>query len=308
MDLPAFALFMEELARVDGAFAWCVNLGAGANLFSGFMEPSLASELFADSTACVAGSGMVSGMVVEEGSNYRVNGTWKYASGAAHATLFSLNAPLSNQSGTSVVSFLIPKSGVLVQDTWHVLGLKASGSNDFEVPGTLVPKDYAFSLLGPSKHQKGTLYRFPFMVLAEINMLVMLTGLCMRFAELSFAYLEERKASHASSAIQCFSDFKRMNQACESAFLESRKVVFKQLERIWQKVSLQMQVEDTELTEFSTAVNTCAQKSREWVDALYPFLGMEVVFGTELNRVWRDFKTGSQHALLRPMLPNSEDI
>src|SRR5690606_38189106 len=70
MALPQFARFMETLAIIDGSFAWNVNLGAGANMFAGFMDQPIAAEIFSSERACVAGSGAVGGTAKRQNGGY----------------------------------------------------------------------------------------------------------------------------------------------------------------------------------------------------------------------------------------------
>src|SRR5690606_6180124 len=76
MPLPDFALFMEKLAQIDGSFAWNVNLGAGANMFAGFLDPATAKKLFSSKKTCVAGSGAVGGTAKKVEGGYVVQGNW----------------------------------------------------------------------------------------------------------------------------------------------------------------------------------------------------------------------------------------
>src|SRR5690554_2260480 len=108
MPLPEFAAMMEMLAAIDGSFAWNVNLGAGANMFAGFMEQTPASEIFKSERTCVAGSGAATGTAKIKDDGYIINGYWKYASGSAHANFFSLNAQLVDSETDEFASFLIP--------------------------------------------------------------------------------------------------------------------------------------------------------------------------------------------------------
>src|SRR5690554_961124 len=120
MSLPQFAKMMEKLATIDGSFAWNVNLGAGANMFAGFMEQIAASEIFKSERTCVAGSGAVMGTAKIKDDGYIINGYWKYASGSAHANYFSLNAQLEDSKPDEYASFLVPAKEVKVIDTWQV--------------------------------------------------------------------------------------------------------------------------------------------------------------------------------------------
>src|SRR5690606_22361265 len=118
MPLPGFARLMERLAYVDGSFAWNVNLGAGANMFAGFMDQEEAARIFKDPKACVAGSGARTGTARAVDQGFVIDGSWKYASGSAHATYFSLNAVLDGAGGEAFRSFLVPASGVKICDSW----------------------------------------------------------------------------------------------------------------------------------------------------------------------------------------------
>src|SRR5690606_26726753 len=167
MTLPRFAELMENLAMVDGSFAWNVNLGAGANMFAGFMEQNTAAEIFASEKTCVAGSGSIGGTAKRKDNGFIINGHWTYASGSAHASYFSLNAQLLDSDKDEYASFLVPAADVEILNTWDVFGMKATSSCDFEVKNVWVPESYFFNLQKPSIAVNSTLYRFPFMLLAE---------------------------------------------------------------------------------------------------------------------------------------------
>lgn len=61
MPVPEQLHIYEDAARLDGSFGWTVILGAGAWLFSGFMNQAFAREIFSDPAACTAGSGYPAG-------------------------------------------------------------------------------------------------------------------------------------------------------------------------------------------------------------------------------------------------------
>src|SRR5690606_1282196 len=136
-----------------------------------------ASKIFLRERVCVAGSGAISGTAERKNGGFIINGYWKYASGSAHATHFSLNARLLDSDEGEFASFLVPAADVEVLNTWNVFGMKATSSCDFKVSGVWIPEDYIFSLQAPSTTVNSSLFRFPFVLLAEINMLVMTTGL-----------------------------------------------------------------------------------------------------------------------------------
>ena len=303
MDLVDFALLMEEMARVDGSFAWAVNLGAGANMFAGFMKPAVAKEIFGSEKACVAGSGAVGGEAEKKKEGFMINGRWKYASGAKHATHFSFNSPIDGDVN-NIKSFLMPLKYVEILETWQVMGLKATSSCDFIVENGWVPHDYSFDLQEPSPYSRKTLYRFPFMILAEINMLVMLTGLAKSFFEQCMQIAEGKiRKTHSSQNLLLKEPlFEKKSKQLLQRFEDKRKVVFGLLEQIWNKVGKEEEIGKEEEEQFTNSVLESAVASRKMVDGIYPLMAMSVVFEkSKINRTWRDFKVASQHALLSEM-------
>lgn len=305
MSLLEFAVFMEKLASIDGSFAWNVNLGAGANMFAGFMDPGVALEIFKSERSCVAGSGAVTGEARIKGEGYIINGSWKYASGSAHANYFSLNARLVDSDKEEYASFLVPAHEVKLMDTWKVFGMKATSSCDFSVHNVWVPKGFCFDLQKPSSVVQSPLYRFPFMLLAEINMLVMVNGLAIHFYKLVKELSKERvihnKKLNQFIRLSDSAQFIEVLNEVSSVFWNNRGRTFNLLDGLWNEVCLNKQLSPDLSEKFSESVSITAKSARQLVDTLYPYLGMKVIFtDTEISRVYRDFKVASQHALLSP--------
>ncbi|MFB5945232.1 hypothetical protein [Albibacterium profundi] len=287
LDLPSFARLMERFAEVDGAIAWVINLGAGANMFSGFMEKQAARDIFSNKRTCVAGSGAATGTALSRDGSFVIDGHWKYASGSAHANWFSLNAMIDG--GDTYKSFLVPRNQVEILDTWHVYGLKATTSCDFKIANALVPSDFQFDLQNASDKRESPLYRFPFMILAEINMLVMLTGMTMNFSKKVLQY-----TSGKSITLPWYDE-----EICRVK--ESRDRVFEMLDMLWAGIVAGTDVDEKLSRKFSVEVNEAANLCRMLVDKLYVYTGMSAVFeGNEISRIYRDFKVASQHGLLFP--------
>lgn len=296
VDLPTFVRFMEYLAGINGSLAWCVNLGAGANMFSGYMEPKVADALFRNPQTCIAGSGAQSGIARSEGEHYIINGSWKYASGAHHATHFSFNAKVDDKQSPAFLSFIIPREQVHVLNTWHTTGLMATSSHDFFINKGIIPIDYAFDLTKETQHNHGSLYRFPFQMLAEINILAVSVGLARRFTELAKEVRAAKVSEHTS-----YEKFNSVSNQLEEQFIVVNTNMHRYLHRLWDENKQGILDEKKDGALFTDHIIQSADAARALVDGLYPYLGMQsIVSDHEINRVWRDFKTASQHALLSP--------
>src|SRR5699024_7385086 len=141
MSALEIALLFEALAYADGSLGWAINLGAGANMFLGYLAKDVSKELSQNKKLWFAGSGAITGKAIEVEEGYKLSGHWSYASGSLYATHFTANAYLYDESKKPIIdengkhvfrSFLFPAEKVEILDTWHTMGLRASCSNDYK--------------------------------------------------------------------------------------------------------------------------------------------------------------------------------
>lgn len=182
LSLPEVLKIEEALAYVDGSVAWVVTLCAGAGWFVGFADQSFIAPLLKDNNFCVAGSGAVGTADVVPGG-FKINGSWKYASGSLHATVFTVNCKI-NTTGEVRSFFLLPGE-VTVRRTWNSMGMVATGSNSFDVKDQLVGTERQFIIRPENAVLKDDIYQYPFLQLAETTLAVNISGMALRFIELS---------------------------------------------------------------------------------------------------------------------------
>jgi alkylation response protein AidB-like acyl-CoA dehydrogenase len=72
-------------------------------------------------------------------------------------------AALKDRSGISQppLCCYFPRQQVTIHDTWHVSGLRGTGSSDFEVTDAFVPQQHTHDFIAPLPSQSGILYRIP---------------------------------------------------------------------------------------------------------------------------------------------------
>lgn len=288
LSLPEGLRIEEELARIDGSLGWTVTLCSGANWFVGFLRPEIAVELFADRRVCLAGSGRPDGVARVMGDNYEVTGSWKYATGAPHATAFTANCRierdgvlLENEDGSPVVrAFLFLREEVMIQEDWEVMGMIATASHSFSVRGLRIGEDRCFRIDGKAAFLPQAIYQYPFQAFAEATLAVNHSGMAARFFEL------------------CGVDGERLRMVRESFYAI--------VQTSWEECVRGREVPSELLAAIGEASRRLAAESRRLVDELYPYCGLRAARpGAEINRVWRDLHTASQHPLLRPATPIS---
>ena len=309
LALPSAVRMFEALAYTDANVGWCVNLGAGANIFAGYLQRKTAEKIFRSSTVCCAGSGAITGTAFKAKDGYILSGKWKYASGAKHATHFTANATLLNEKGkplndtTNFLSFIFPAKEVKVFNDWQPIGLKATSSNSFEVKNIFVPEKHTFSLLAPSEHAQYPIYKFPFLEMAVVNMTVMLTGMAIRFIELYNELAKGKRLNHQSELLKDNKTARKIYKKTTADFYQNREDLFRQLENVWSIYHQQKEAGSLQLLGLRKAAAKAAASSRTVVNELYPLCGMSILdTNTELNKVWRDFSVACLHYLVSPLL------
>ena len=74
-----------------------------------------------------------------------MTGRWPFGSGAHHATQFMGLCGVKNPDGREeTICCTFAAKDVRVIDTWHVSGLRGTGSCDFEVTKLHVPTEHTF--------------------------------------------------------------------------------------------------------------------------------------------------------------------
>ena len=98
---------------------------------------------------------------------YRIAGRAPFVSNCYDANWFAMAAVVSGgeDEGTpDMVMVYFPRESGQIIDTWHVLGMRGTGSNDVSVDDVFVPQARTFPMVPefePGSHYQGPLYRFP---------------------------------------------------------------------------------------------------------------------------------------------------
>jgi 3-hydroxy-9,10-secoandrosta-1,3,5(10)-triene-9,17-dione monooxygenase len=95
-----------------------------------------------DATTLVSSSYQPVGKVEKAEGGFYLSGQWSFSSGCDHCDWVFLGALIFGPEGTppEYRTFLVPKSDYTIVDTWHTLGLKATGSQDIKVERAFVPE------------------------------------------------------------------------------------------------------------------------------------------------------------------------
>ncbi len=160
---------LEAIATANASVGWCAMIAATTALNAAFMAPEDAAVVYADPLTITGGVFAPMGKAVVEGDAYRVSGRWQWGSGSANCTWLCGGCTVWEggemkrlASGAPDIRMMVfPASEATLHDTWHVMGLKGTGSGDIEVRDILVPKGRSVSLFSDAPRENGRLFKFP---------------------------------------------------------------------------------------------------------------------------------------------------
>jgi alkylation response protein AidB-like acyl-CoA dehydrogenase len=317
LALPDAVRLEEAIAAVDGSMGWTVTLCAGAGWFAGFLPPRLAREVLATPRVCLAGSGAPTGHADIEGEGYRIDGHWDYASGAPMATHFTFNAILREQGqvlldaagNPRIKAFVVPAALVDIVPDWRSIGLRATASHGYRVRKGWIHRDHGFDIDPARAREQGPLYRFPFLAFAFVTLSANVAGMAGHFIDLAEECLRHRRNRSAGRGISGRGEPLIEVPAVRAVLASSRaqcdaarERFYAQLDATWARVLAEGRVADAEAAALQALSMAWVAASRHAVDTLYPYCGLYAARAdSDINRVWRDFHTASQHALLTPL-------
>jgi alkylation response protein AidB-like acyl-CoA dehydrogenase len=311
MALPEVVRLEEAIARADGSMGWTVTLCAGAGWFAGFLAPRLAREILATPQVCLAGSGAPTGHAEREGEGWRITGLWDYASGAPMATHFTFNAvlrergaPLLDDAGNPrIQAFVVPAALVEIVPRWRSIGLRATASHAYRVAGEWVHAEHGFEIDPARATERGPLYRFPFLPFAFVTLSANVAGMAHRFVELAaecIAHRRNRFGGQGEPLIEVPA-VRALLDATRAQLDAVRGRFYARLDAAWAQAAAGLPVGAEDAAQMQALSMEWVDASRRAVDALFPYCGLFAMReDAPINRVWRDFHTASQHALLTP--------
>lgn len=149
VDLVTLSKTTEIIASADASAGWCVGQGGGCAMSAAYLAPDVAKRLFGPRNAVLAWGAGVAGTAVEVSGGYRVSGKWSFASGSRHATLLGAHSKVVDENGKprlradgrpADLTALFPRAKATIHDVWHVVGLKGTGSDSYEIKDLFVPE------------------------------------------------------------------------------------------------------------------------------------------------------------------------
>ena len=302
---------IERLAYAHASAAWCAFIGAGS---TGFVAAQLPDSGIQDVLSrsggawpVFAGSPATGGTAERVPGGYRITGRWAWASGIGHATwvragfmVMEKGEPVRGENGLPrMLAAVIPVADLVVEDSWHTMGLRGTGSAHFNSPGIIVPEDRTFDFLQPVARRGGVLFQLPVLGFFGPAFSGFFQGLGRRALDEIAQIAQTKTRVMAGTRIAERGVFQRDLALADGKLRAARLLLHHELAALWQRLYDGRPASEIENNRVLLAFAHNAQMGVEAVDMAFRYGGGEAIFlESPLQRIKRDIEAGAQHILV----------
>ena len=297
----------EELAKAEASVAWFVWNNWLACFFSRFLADSVRSRVFGDPSQLHAGSTRPSGRAVVEDIGFRVSGRWSLVSGCVHAEWIFLSCLVEKDGEVLMAApgvaemrvVFIPKGSYEIVDTWHVGGLRGTGSHDLVVENVRVPAERTFSPGDPTRVER-PIGRVPIGCTMSAGNAAMCLGVAQATLD---AVLDLGHTKVTADPVPDLRD-RPSNQSAVAAtsarIAAARRQVHHALRSLWRTVESGRTWTDEDLADVWSAAVTTAMECRSAVTTMYAVAGTTALYtDCVIERAHRDIHAILQHVVVQ---------
>ena len=170
LDLLSVLEIWTEISRADASTGWTMMAGSAATAGAyGYVGKACADQIFGGKEPRLVGGMFGPGGTSRIGSDgIEYQGRFSFGSGCRNAEWFGGGSIVMNGAkpdigpdGTPrVLICFVPRSKVVVQENWDVMGLRATGSIDYQVPLQTIHPDFTVERVGAKQQRGGPLFGF----------------------------------------------------------------------------------------------------------------------------------------------------
>ncbi len=297
---------LESLAARDGSTGWCAMIAATTSIVAGWLPAEWAEEIYGPEDSVTGGFAAPMGRATVTDEGLRVSGRWAWGSGSHHCTWLgggtlvvdAGGTPTGRADGLTAPFVFFSMDQVTLLDTWHVAGLKGTGSVDYTVTDAFVPGGRWVDMTRPARIGR-PLYRMPFFGSLAIGVASVMLGLARRAIDELIGLAEKHPQGSARSLAQR-APIQADLAAAVADHRSARLLLDDAIERVWASASAG-EVPGADRVALRLAATNAALNSAAAVDRCYHAAGGSAVYeSSPLQRVFRDVHVATQHAMVAP--------
>jgi alkylation response protein AidB-like acyl-CoA dehydrogenase len=308
LDLPAYIQVIEELGKADASTAWMVNQGGIFATYAARMPRDVARSIWIDTPrAVVANSPAPTGKAVVVPGGFRVTARQGFSTGCRHARWLAAHSQVIENGEVRLEPngqpearyILVPAAEAEVLDTWHVRGMRGTGTHHFAVNDVFVPAERTVNSVAAPLLETGALYRIPRTLLFGSGDASVALGVA-RSAVETFSELAGAKTPRAMKGLLRDQPMVQADIGHAEAHVRSGRAFLAEAVRdVWAAATAGTLTLDHRAT-LRLATTHAIRLAVKVVDTVYNAAGATAVYeGNLLQRHFQDIHVISQHLQAR---------
>ncbi|MGP8434395.1 acyl-CoA dehydrogenase family protein [Paraburkholderia fungorum] len=297
----AFLDMIERIAVADGSAAWVASFGS-ANVYLAALPLATQAHIYADGPDQVFAGGLFPVQAAQPADGgWRVNGTWKFASGCKGADWLGVGIGIGTGApgvpGKPRTAVFRPHQVEIVEN-WDVVGMQGTGSHDLRVTDQFVADDWTF-VRGGEPCVDEPLYRYPTIAYAAQVLAVVNLGLARAALDVANQMAGGRKTTTGAPQLADRAYYRIELAKAEAQLRSARAFFYDATDTVWQSILAGNPVTAEQTSLLRLAATQIAREGAEVVQRAYRLGGTMAIYRTHpLQRLLRDAMVVTQHAFL----------
>jgi indole-3-acetate monooxygenase len=308
LDLPSYIQVIEEIGKGDASTGWVTNQVAIFATYAARMPREAARAIWIDPPrSVVANTPLASAQAVVVPGGYRVTGRQGFSTGcrhaswlAAHATVIEQGRPRLDEGQPELRYCFVPRAEAELLDTWHVRGMRGTGTHHFAVDDVFVPEARTVKSVTAPLIETGPLYQIPRTLVFASGDAAVALGTA-RSCLATFVELATTKTPRAMEALLRDQAMVQTDVGHAEADLRSgRAYLVEAVGAIWAALTRGEGITLEQRANLRLATTHGIRLAVRVVDMVYNLAGATAVYdGNPIQRYFQDVHVISQHLQAR---------
>jgi indole-3-acetate monooxygenase len=304
IDLPTYVQVLEEIGKADASTGWIVNQCSIFATYAARMPRDVARLIWIDTPrSIVANTPLPTAQAIAVPGGYRVTGRMGFSTGCRHASWFAArarifeNGQLRLQDDQPEQRYLfVPAAEVELLDTWHVRGMRGTGTHHFAVNDVFVPAERTVLQAGAPLLETGPLFQIPRTLLFASADAAIALGVA-RSCLLEFYELAGAKTPRAMQAtLRDQSLIQAAVGHAEANLRSGRAFLSEAVGEIWSEATSIGATTQERRAVLRLATTHAIRLAVDVVDTVYNAGGVTTIYeGNPIQRHFQDIHVISQH-------------
>jgi indole-3-acetate monooxygenase len=294
---------IEALAYANPSAGWNAQVYSSCGQLTGHLPREVGEAIFGRNPGAIMSGTLAApygrATVVEGG--FRVTGRWPYGSGCQSADFlgFTTGVYVGDQPRLDADGLpeqrivVVPASSATIHDTWHVGGLRGTGSHDVSVEDVFVPNAWAFWWTETPPHP-GSLYKHRWWLLAHGAQRL---GVARAAIDALYELAQVKTPTRSSILIRDRPLTQMQYAQALAQWRAAHDFLWNTTAQLWERSSAGEELGPKDLALARLANTNASVGAAQIADLMFSAAGGTAIHtNNPIERLWRDAHAAAQHA------------